>query len=83
MKIARRLDAQYQQYNKSVHIIFLEEIPILLPKLDQTTRGKGGILGFIFKVIIGIASEAVSPFIKYRQNKSLQKAIIAIRNSSE
>ena len=32
MIIAKRLDTQYQQHNKTIHKIFLEEILILLPK---------------------------------------------------
>ena len=66
MIIARRFDTQYQKYNKTIHKIFLEELPILLLKLDQTTRSKIGILVFVFQVIIGIASEAVSVFIKHK-----------------
>ena len=66
MIIARRLDAQYQQYNKTIHKIFLEEIPLLLPKLFQTTRCKRGILGIVSKGIIGISSEAVSAFMKHK-----------------
>ena len=45
-------------------------MPILFPKLDQTTRSKRGILGFVFKFIIGIALEAVSTVIKHRHSKS-------------
>ena len=80
MIIARRSDAQDHHFSKTIHKIFLEEICILLPKLDQTTRSKRGILEFIFKVITDIASEAVPAFIKYRKNNSLWKSMIAIGN---
>ena len=40
MIIGRRLDANYQHYNKAIHKIFLKEISILLPKLDHTTISK-------------------------------------------
>ena len=32
MLLARKLDSQYQQYNKTICEIFLEEISLLLPK---------------------------------------------------
>ena len=64
MMIARRLDAQYQQCHITIHQIFLKKY--LLPKLNQTTRSKRGKMGFIFKVTIGIVSEAVAAFIKHR-----------------
>ena len=40
MLLVRKLDAQYQQYNKTVHKIFLEEIPLLLPNLKSLKDAK-------------------------------------------
>ena len=66
MIIARKLDAQYQLF-----LNFSGRNTQFVTKLDQTTRTEREILGFIFKVIIGITSEGVSASIKHRQNKSL------------
>ena len=62
--LTRKLDGQYQWYNKSIHEIFLGEIPLLLPKLVDLKRCKRGLIGIMFKVIVGITSEAVPAFIR-------------------
>ena len=49
------------------------------PKFEKPKRHKRGIIRFLFKGIDGIASEAVSAFIRQRKNKSLYKALLAIR----
>ena len=49
MILAHGLGTQYQQYNKTILKIIFEDIPILLPKLNLTTRNKRRILGFGFK----------------------------------
>ena len=56
MPFARKLDAQYQQYNQTIHEMFLEEIPLLLPKSEEPERHKRRIIGNLLKVIVGIAS---------------------------
>ena len=35
MLLARKLDATYKQYNKTIHEIFLKEICLLLPKTEE------------------------------------------------
>ena len=42
-------NGQYQQFHRTINKIWLEEISILLPTLEQTIRNKKGILGFILK----------------------------------
>ena len=64
MLLARKLDVQYQQYNKTIHELLLEEIPLLLPRIEKLKRCKRGTIGILFKAIIGIASGAVSAFIR-------------------
>ena len=49
MVLARKLDAQYQQYNKTIHEIFLEEIPLLLPKCEEPKRHKREIEAILLK----------------------------------
>ena len=55
MLLVRKMDVQYEQYNKTIHKIFLKEIPLLLPKFEEPKRYKRRTLGILFKVIVGIA----------------------------
>ena len=48
MFVARKLDAQFQQYNRTIHKTPLEEIPLLLSKFEEPKRCKRGILGTLF-----------------------------------
>ena len=48
-------DVQYQQYHKTIHKIFLEGIPLFLPKFEELERCKRGIIGNLFTAIVGIA----------------------------
>ena len=54
--LARKVDAQYQQNNKSIYEIFLEDIPLLLSIIEEPKRWQRGIIGILFNAIIGIAS---------------------------
>ena len=68
--LARKFDAQYQQYIKTIHKISLEEKPLLLPRFEEPERHSRGIIG-LFKAVVGIASEDVSAFIRQRKSKGL------------
>ena len=78
MLLARKLDAQFQQCYKTNQQIFLEEIPLLLPRLEEPKRCKRGIIGIMFKVIVNIASEVVSAFIKQWESNALCKDLLAM-----
>ena len=41
MFIARKLNSQLQKYSKTIHKIFLEEIPLLLPTLEEPESHNG------------------------------------------
>ena len=73
MLLARKLDAQYQQYNKTIHKIFLEVIPLLLAKFEELKRCQRGIKEILFKVVIDFPSEAVSAFIRQGRVKPYMK----------
>ena len=69
MLLARKCYAQYEQYNKTICEIFLEEITLLLSRFGETEGNKRGIIGILFKATVGIASEAASVFIRQRKVK--------------
>ena len=83
MLLTRKLDAQYQEYNKTIHKIFLEEIPLLLPKFEHPERFKRTIIGILFKAIGGITLEAVSTFIRQRKGKVLHKVLLCMRKQQK
>ena len=61
---ASKLDAQYEQYNKTIYKICLANMPLLLPKYKEPKRCKRRIMGILFKAFVRIASEAVLAFIR-------------------
>ena len=63
MLLTRKLHAQYQQYNKTFHKIFPEEIPLLLLKVEELKRCKRWIIRLLFIAAVGIALDNVSVFI--------------------
>ena len=79
MLSARQLDAHYQQYNKTIHKIILEDIPLLLPKFEEPRRHKREIVGILFKAVVGIALWAFLAFVRQSKRKALFKALLAMR----
>ena len=57
MLMARKYNVQFLEYIKTIHKIFWEEKPLLLPKFQEPGRHKKGIIGIWIKVVVGIASE--------------------------
>ena len=76
--LTRKLDTQYQQYYKTIQKTLLKEILLLVLKFEEPKRCKRGTIGILFKAVVNIASEAVSPFIWKRKRKALYK-LLAIR----
>ena len=57
MLLTRKWDAQYQQYNKFIHMIFMEDMPLLLPPFETSERHQKGFFSFVLKTVIGISKE--------------------------
>ena len=83
MLLDRKLDTQFQQYNKTIQKIFLKVIPLLMPTFKEPKRCKRGILGMLFKAVVGIASKAASASIRQRKSKALYSALLAMKNDSQ
>ena len=58
-------------------------MPLLLPKFEETKRCKRGIIGILFKAIIGIALGNFSAFLRQRKSKALYKGLLAMRKQQD
>ena len=71
---------QIDSYNKTVHDILMNEIPLILPDFPKNRKEKRGIITSLVTGLIRLAYEGVSSYLHNKRQTTLKKAFVAVEN---
>ena len=71
---------QIDYYNKTVHDILTQEIPLILPNFPKNRKEKRSIIAPLVTGFIRLLYEGISSYLHNKRQKALKKAFVAMEN---